>query len=74
MIDHPLVGSLKELSNDEISAKIAELNKKLGFALRTGNAELCHQLRLALTNFTSEQQNRLSKNANTPFDEVIDIR
>lgn len=73
MMEHPLVGSLKELTNEEISAKIAELNKKLGFAMRSNNNHMCNQLRLAISNFILEQQARLSKESNTPYDQVIDI-
>lgn len=73
-MDHPLVGSLKELTNEEISGKIGELNKKLNFALQSGNHYMCHQLRLAISSFMTEQQVRLSKNQDTPYDEVIDIR
>lgn len=72
-MEHPLVGSLLELTDEEISAKIAELGRKLNMAMQMGNFDLCNQIRLALANFQAEYQNRLTKSLNTPFDEVIDI-
>ena len=73
MMEHPLIGSLDELSVDDLMAKVAELNRKLSFAIRSGNAHLVNQIRLALTNYQSEYQNRNRKNLNTPYDDVIDI-
>lgn len=74
MMDHPLIGSLSDLTSDEISAKIAELGKKLTFAMRSGNAQLCNQIRLALVNYQNEYNDRLTKETNKLFDEVIDIQ
>jgi hypothetical protein len=73
MMEHPLIGSLDELSVDDLMAKVAELNRKLSFAIQSGNAHLVNQIRLALTNYQSEYQNRIRKNLNTPYDDVIDI-
>lgn len=41
----------KELTLDEIGAKIGELTKKLSFAYRTGNSPLIHQLHMALETY-----------------------
>lgn len=73
-MEHPLIGALGDLSTDELMEKIAELNKKLGFAIRIGNAHLGNQIRLALSNYQGEYQNRLRKSITTPFDDVIDIK
>lgn len=72
-MDHPLIGSLKELTNEEVSAKISELSKKLNYARRSNNNYLCNQIIMALNTFMTEQQVRSSKNKDTPFNEVIDI-
>ena len=74
MMDHPLIGSLSDLTTEEISSKIVELGKKLTFAMRTGNAALCNQIRLAIANYQNEYNDRLTKETNSLFDEVIDIK
>ena len=40
-MEHPLIPNLDNLTAEELSAKISELNKKLGIAYRTGNSYLC---------------------------------
>ena len=72
-MEHPLISSLDSLTTQQLSDKIAELNKKLGIAYRTGNAYLCEQLRMALESYQNKYQERLKGGPGTPFDEVIDI-
>ena len=73
-MEHPLIPNLDELSADELSAKLNELNKKLGIAYRTGNAHLCNQLRMAIESYQNKYQEKLRGPGGTPFDEVIDIQ
>lgn len=73
-MEHPLIGALGDLESDDLIAKIAELNRKLSFAMQIGNSHLVNQIRLALSSYQGEYQNRLSKNKNTPYDDVIDIK
>jgi hypothetical protein len=73
-MEHPLIGSLGDLESDDLIAKISELNRKLSFAMQIGNSHLVNQIRLALSSYQNEYQNRLSKNKNTPYDDVIDIK
>jgi hypothetical protein len=72
-MEHPLISNLDSLTTQQLSDKIAELNKKLGIAYRTGNAYLCEQLRMAIESYQSKYQERLKGGPGTPFDEVIDI-
>lgn len=72
-MEHPLIPSLDHLTEVQLSEKIAELNKKLGIAYRMGNAQLCNQLRLALDTYQNKYRDKLRKDGDTPFDNVIDI-
>lgn len=50
-MDHPLINNLQDLSEEDISSKISELNNKLFMAARTGNGHLCQQIRMALESY-----------------------
>lgn len=71
-MEHPLIANLDDQSPEQLQEKITELTKKLGIALRTGNAHLCNQLRMALETYNTAYQDRL-RGKPTPFDDVIDI-
>jgi hypothetical protein len=60
-MEHPLIGSLDELTLEELSTKINELGKKLGIAARTGNGHLCDQIRMAMTNYQNMYQQKLQE-------------
>lgn len=72
-MEHPLIPNLDSLTTQQLTDKIAELNKKLGIAYRGGNSYLCEQIRMALESYQSKYQERLNGDGKTPFDEVIDI-
>jgi len=78
-MEHPLIGSLDSFTLDELSTKISELNKKLSIAQRMGNADLCHQLRMAIENHQnklrekSDEMFRKNKGDDSNFDQIIDI-
>jgi hypothetical protein len=72
-MEHPLIPNLDSLTTQQLTDKIAELNKKLGIAYRTGNSYLCEQIRMALESYQTKYQERLNGDGKTPFDEVIDI-
>lgn len=72
-MEHPLIPNLDDLSLEQLSEKISELNKKLGIAYRTGNSYLCDQLRMAIESYQNKYQEKLRSGPGTPFDEVIDI-
>lgn len=73
-MEHPLIPNLDSLTVEELSDKIAELNKKLGIAYRTGNSYLCDQLRMAIESYQTKYQEKTRGNGGTPYDEVIDIQ
>ena len=78
-MEHPLIGNINSLTLEELSSKISDLNKKLGFAQRTGIAYLCDQLRLALESYNNQYQSKLQDSYKKQsdngmnFDGMIDI-
>ena len=78
-MEHPLIGSLDELTLEELSARINELGKKLGIAARTGNGHLCDQIRMAMENYQNMYQQKLQESykkaqGDTNFDDKINIQ
>ena len=78
-MEHPLIGSLDELTLEELSTKINELGKKLGIAARTGNGQLCNQIRMAMENYQNMYQTRLQESykkaeGDSNFDDKINIQ
>jgi len=58
-MEHPLIGDLSKYSIDELTSKISELNKKLSYAMTTGNGHLCNQLRMAIETFRNQYQQKV---------------
>ena len=78
-MEHPLIGSLDELTLEELSAKINELGKKLGIAARSGNGHLCNQIRMAMENYQNMYQQKLQESykkaqGDSNFDDKINIQ
>ena len=73
-MDHPLIGNIDNLSTDDLSTKVTELNKKLSIAYRLGNHDLCNQIRMALETYQNKDQEKLkSSQTGTGYDGMIDI-
>lgn len=72
-MEHPLISDLSDLTAEELLEKITELNKKLSIAMRSGNAYLCNQLRMAIESYQTKYQEKLRGGPGTAFDDVIDI-
>lgn len=60
-MEHPLINNIDELSVDDLQKRITDLNKKLAFAARTGNAHLVSQIRMALETFNNKYQDRMKE-------------
>ena len=58
-MEHPLVGNLDDLSVDQLTTQISDLSRKLSIASRTGNAQLCNQIRMALESYQNKYQEKL---------------
>lgn len=72
-MEHPLIGSLDQFTAEQLLTTINELNRKLGVAQRMGNSDLCHQLRMAIESHQSKYQEKIRKDSDNNFDDVIDI-
>ena len=78
-MEHPLITDVDNLTIDELQGKISELNKKLSFAQRMGNANLVNQIRMAIETFRNKYQQKMqviqdNQNKNNPdFGDSIDI-
>lgn len=60
-MEHPLIGSLDELTVDELSSKVNELSNKLSIATRSGNGHLCNQIRMALESYQNKYKEKLQE-------------
>ena len=72
-MEHPLIASLDSLTAEELQEKITELNKKLGVAARMDNGYLCDQIRMAIESYQTKYQERIRRDTDNNFDEIIDI-
>ena len=73
-MEHPLISSIDDLTTDELSSKISELNKKLSIAYRLANHDLCNQIRMALETYNNKYQEKMRKaQTGTDYDGMIDI-
>jgi hypothetical protein len=78
-MEHPLIGSVDNLTVDQLSEKVGELHKKIGIAQATGNAQLIHQLRMALDTYNNKYLEKLNDSykkqnpGNIDFDGKIKI-
>lgn len=72
-MEHPLISGLDELKPDQLMEKITELSRKLNIAMSMGNYDLCNQIRMALESYQSKYQEKIRKDSNTNFDDIIDI-
>lgn len=72
-MEHPLISNLDDLSLDQLTEKITDLNKKLAIASRAGNFHVCNQLRMALESYQNTYNEKSQRGSGGMFDEVIDI-
>jgi hypothetical protein len=77
-MEHPFINNLDDLTLEQLGSKISELHKKMGIAVRSGNPYLCDQIRMALTSYTSKQQEKTAElykksGGGDAFDSKIDI-
>jgi hypothetical protein len=76
-MEHPLIPSLDDLTEQQLLDKITELNKKLGIAYNTGNGHLCNQIRMAIESYNVKYQEKLQesyKKSDVDFGDKIKIQ
>jgi len=72
-MEHPLIANLNDLTEEQLLEKVTELQRKLSIAYRTGNADLCNQIRMAIESFQTKYQDKIRRDDNNNFDEIINI-
>ena len=76
---HPLAPDLTKLTDDELQKKRSELQNRLAFVYRTGNADLVEQLSMLINDYDIEIQARNQKlmdqmaKASKNFGNIINI-
>ena len=73
-MEHPLIGDLENLTVEELGSKVTDLHKKLGIAMRSGNAHLCNQLRMAIESYNNKYQEKLRAGQTKDFNDKINIQ
>ena len=78
-MEHPLIGDLNDLTVDELSSKVNDLQNKLSIATRSGNGHLCNQLRMALESYQNKYREKMEEtyrkqSGGRNFDNKIDIK
>ena len=72
-MEHPLIANLNDLTEEQLLEKVTELQRKLSIAYRTGNADLCNQIRMAIESFQTKYQDKIRRDDKNNFDEIINI-
>lgn len=78
-MSHPLLNDLSALTQDELNKKYADISKRLVQAQRYGNPGVVQQLRMILTDYQYELEQRNRKimedaeKHNSNFKGIIDI-
>ena len=72
-MEHPLIGSLEEYTPEQLLEKVTELSRKLSIAYQMGNHDLCNQLRMAIESHQNKYQEKIRRNPDNNFNDVIDI-
>ena len=60
-MEHPFIGNLDHLSDQELSEKINDLYQKLRFATSSGNGHLCNQIKMAISTYEAKYQESVSR-------------
>ena len=78
-MEHPLINDQDDLSLEQLQERITDLSRKVGIAHRMGNAQLRHQVQMALETYQNKYREKQQamwhdKNAgSTDFSDKIDI-
>ena len=57
-MEHPLINNIDDLSLEQLQERITELSRKVGMAHRMGNAQLRHQVQMALETYQNKYRER----------------
>jgi len=78
-MEHPLIGNLEDLTVEDLSKKVTDLNQKLTIAMRSGNGQLCNQIRMAIESYQNKYQEKVQSTyrkqiEDSNFNSKIDIK
>ena len=72
-MEHPLIGNIDSLTNDELMEKITDLNNKYTICMRTGNHQVLGQLRMAMETYKNKLAEKTKRANPEDFEDKIDI-
>jgi ABC-type lipoprotein export system ATPase subunit len=72
-VEHPLIGNIDSLTNDELMEKITDLNNKYTICMRTGNHQVLGQLRMAMETYKNKLSEKTKRANPEDFKDKIDI-
>ena len=72
-MEHPLIGNIDSLTNDELMEKITDLNNKYTICMRTGNHQVLGQLQMAMETYKNKLSEKTKKANPEDFEDKIDI-
>ena len=72
-MEHPLIGNIDSLTNDELMEKITDLNNKYTICMRTGNHQVLGQLRMAMETYKNKLSEKTKRANPEDFEDKIDI-
>lgn len=58
-MEHPFIQSLEKKTLEELQTTMSELNNKLTFAYRTGNAPLINQIQMVMESYRNEYKRKI---------------
>ena len=78
-MEHPLISNIDDLSTEQLQERITELSRKVGIAHRMGNAQLRHQVQMALETYQNKYREKMEQSwkktdgTDSDFSDRIDI-
>ena len=72
-MEHPFINGLNDLTDEELQNRVNELTNKFFVAQKSGNAQLCHQIQMAIESYRNKLQERYRKGDDNSHDEKINI-
>ena len=72
-MEHPLIGNIDSLTNDELMEKITDLNNKYTICMRTGNHQVLGQLQMAMETYKNKLSEKTKRANPEDFEDKIDI-
>ena len=72
-MEHPLIGNIDSLTNDELMEKITDLNNKYTICMRTGNHQVLGQIQMAMETYRNKLSEKTKRANPEDFEDKIDI-